>query len=190
MRASILAALVVLSGATAHAGSLVDVAVDVGGRTAPLYGATDGSGRLYFEAREGCAYTLRLANRTGERLGAVVIVDGLNVISGEREEIGGPPGRMYVLGPWDGVDINGWRTSLSAIRQFTFVDERASYASRVGKANRHMGWVEIAVYREMRPYAGWRRERPRRPARPGLAVDRVRVGRCRRILPSTGPLWD
>ena len=38
-----------------------------------------------------------LANRTGERLGVVLTVDGLNAISGERDA---GLGRMYVLDPW------------------------------------------------------------------------------------------
>jgi hypothetical protein len=169
MRASFralgLLALALLAGTvpTLHAGSLVDVAVEVGGEPVPLYDAVDGSGRLYFEAREGCAYALRLTSRSHERLGALVVVDGLNAISGEREVIGrGQPGRLYVLAPWGQVEVRGWRTSLDQVRQFTFVDERASYSARAGKANQRMGWIEIAVYRDRAPaYVGdWRRERP------------------------------
>lgn len=159
-----LAALGLLS-IPAHAwdgpGRLVGVSVEVEGREAPLYCAPDGSGRYYFEAREGSRYTVRLVNRTGERLGVVVAVDGLNVISGERDPsasrpAGSRPGRMYVLDPWDATTVRGWRTSLDEVRRFTFVDERASYAARSGKANGKMGWVEVAVYRERRSYA-WRR---------------------------------
>lgn len=150
MRATLIALSLLAAAAPAvHAGALVDVGVEVGGSPVPLYGSVDGSGRLYFEAREGCNYALRLSNRTPERLGALVVVDGLNVISGEREEIGRrPPGRMYVLSPWEDVEIRGWRTSLDEVRRFTFVDERASYAVRAGKSNRHIGWVEVAVYRD------------------------------------------
>ena len=169
MRATCLAvallavALLAAAVPNVRAGSLVDVAVEVAGVPVPLYDAVDGSGRLYFEAREGCAYALRLSNRSHERLGTLVVVDGLNAISGEREEIGrGRPGRLYVLAPWAQVEVRGWRTSLDQVRQFTFVDERSSYAARVGKANARMGWVEVAVYRDRTPagVGGWRRERP------------------------------
>ena len=164
MRAPLLA-VALLAGAApnVHAGSLVDVSVEVAGEPVPLYDAVDGSGRLYFEAREGCAYALRLSSRSHQRLGALVIVDGLNAISGEREEIGrGRPGRLYVLAPWAQVEVGGWRTSLEQVRQFTFVDERSSYAARTGKANGRMGWVEVAIYRDRHPahVGGWRRERP------------------------------
>ncbi len=79
----------------------------------------------------------------------VVTVDGLNAISGLPDT---DVGRMYVLGPWDQTTVRGWRTSLSDVRRFTFVDEGASYAARAGKANSKMGWIEIAVYRERRAY--------------------------------------
>jgi hypothetical protein len=90
-----------------------------------------------------------LANRSGERLGVVLTVDGLNAISGSRD---GGPGRMYVLDPWQSTSVQGWRSSLQEVRQFTFVDERRSYAARTGQANPKMGWIEVAVYRERRPY--------------------------------------
>jgi hypothetical protein len=213
MRVSLLA-LALLAGMipTADAGALVDVAIDVGGAPVPLYGAPDGSGRLYFEAREGCAYSLRLTNRTHERLGALVVVDGLNAISGEREAIGrGAPGRLYVLSPWTDVEVRGWRSSLDQVRQFTFVDERSSYATRAGKANSRMGWIEVAVYRDRAPaqVGGWRRERPMAGARedegrdspaPAPAAgaanesaDNAKSARGERSYPGTGwgeAAWD
>jgi hypothetical protein len=128
-------------------GFLIGVSVEVDGRLIPLYPAPDGSDRWYLEARQGGRYAIALANRTRERLGVVVTVDGLNAISGQ-PDIG--LGRMYVLGPWDQTTVRGWRTSLSEVRRFTFVEERASYAARSGKANSKMGWIEIAVYRERR----------------------------------------
>ena len=101
---------------------------------------------------------MALANRTGERIGVVLTVDGLNAISGERDT---GRGRMYVLDPWQRTTVRGWRTSLREVRQFTFVDEAASYAARSGKANEKMGWIEIAVYRER---AAVRPVGPRRPS--------------------------
>lgn len=137
-------------------GTLVSVGVEVEGAPVPLYRAVDGSGRHYVEARRGARYTVRLSNRTGERLAVLMTVDGLNVISGERQGVE-QRGRMYVLDPWESADIQGWRTSLEDVRRFTFVDERASYAARSGQANSRMGWIELAVYRERQRY-GWRRQ--------------------------------
>jgi hypothetical protein len=126
-------------------GSLVGIAVEVSGRETPLHPAPDGSGRFYLEAREGASYLVRLSNRTGERLGVVLTVDGLNVISGARDR---GQGRMYVLDPWRQATVRGWRTSLREVRRFTFVDEEVSYATRSGQANSRMGWIEVRVYRE------------------------------------------
>jgi hypothetical protein len=142
-------------------GSLLGVSVEVEGRSAPLYAAVDGSGRFYVEARAGARYAIRLASRTGERLGVLVAVDGLNVVSGERlpdlsRRPTGLAGRLYVLDPWGETTIRGWRTSLDEVRRFTFVDERSSYATRSGKSNSKMGWIEVAVFRERRPLV-WQR---------------------------------
>jgi hypothetical protein len=126
-------------------GPLVSVSVEVDGEPASLYPAPDGSGRFYLEAREGRPYSLTLTNRSAQRVGVVLNVDGLNVISGTRDE---GRGRMYVLDPWQSAAIRGWRSSLHEVHEFTFVDERASYAARSGKANRKTGWIELSVYRE------------------------------------------
>lgn len=150
-------------GLTEAPASLVAVSVQLDGRQASLYPAPDGSGRYYLEARAGSRYSVALANRTGERVGVVLTVDGLNAISGERDK---GRGRMYVLDPWQSTSVQGWRTSLQEVRQFTFVDERRSYARRTGQANEKMGWIEVAVYRERRalaqavPYAHPERSRP------------------------------
>jgi hypothetical protein len=132
--------------APAERGSWVSLQVQVDDSAMPLYSSADGT-RYYVEARAGSHYVLRLTNRTGERVGVKIAVDGLNVISGERDLPG--PGRMYILGPWESTSIRGWRTSLAEVRRFTFVDEKASYANRSGKANGKMGWIELAVYREL-----------------------------------------
>lgn len=143
----------------------VAVSVTVDGDPAPLYPAPDGSGRFYLEAHRGSRYAVTLENRSGERLGAVLAVDGLNVISGAREP---GRGRMYVLDPWQRATIQGWRTSLEDVRRFRFVDEASSYAARSGKANEKMGWIELTVYRERRAVAQYAPGAPQtdRPAAP------------------------
>jgi hypothetical protein len=126
-------------------GRLLGVRVEVEGSATPLYPDPRGTGRFYLEARRGARYEIHLENRTHHRLGAVVTVDGLNVISGELDT---GQGRMYVLDPWGHTIVRGWRTSLADVRRFTFVDEKASYAVRSDKANGRLGWIEISVYRE------------------------------------------
>lgn len=162
-------------------GSYVSVMVHVDGQATPLYVAPDGSGRYYLEAHRGAGYEVHVANRSGERIGVRLTVDGLNAISGERDATWGPvakPGRMYVLDPWDSTVVRGWRTSLDEVRRFTFVDEGRSYAVRSGKANEKLGWIEVAVFRERHrephpwtPYGSSERPRPLRE-RDGGSSDR------------------
>jgi hypothetical protein len=130
--------------------------VEVDGAAVPLYTSRDHPDRLYLEARKGAAYSIRLANRSHERVAVAVTVDGLNVISAQRETlapagVAARPGRMYVLDPWSDTVIRGWRTTREEVRRFTFVDEQRSYATRSGKANAQMGWIEVAAYRERHP---------------------------------------
>ena len=136
----------------AATGDLVDVRVLVQGHSAPLYVAGGPSDRYYFQAFKGRNYSLSLHNRTGERVGVLIAVDGLNVVNGERSSLAAGEA-MYVLGPWETAVIRGWRTSLAEVRQFVFVDEARSYAERTGQANGDMGWIRVLSFRENRPQA-------------------------------------
>jgi hypothetical protein len=140
-------------------GSLVDVEVLVEGREAPLYVAPAQLDRRYFEAFRGQRYALRIRNRTGERVGVLVAVDGLNVVNGERTSLRNSE-PMYVLDPWESATIRGWRTSLSQVREFVFVDETRSYANRTDQANGDMGWIRALAFREQPPVTWYRLERP------------------------------
>ena len=134
-------------------GSLVDVQVRVDGQAAPLYFAPGrGQDRRYLQAFAGRNYSLVLRNNTGRRVAVLVAVDGLNVVSGEISRLR-PEEQMYVLSPWQTTTIRGWRTNLSEVRRFVFVDERRSYAERTGQANSDMGWIRVLSFRERQPLA-------------------------------------
>ncbi len=134
-------------------GRLVDLQVRVAGNTTPLFFRPDRADRHYFQAFKGQNYSLVLRNTTGDRVGVVISVDGLNVVNGERSNLGRDEA-MYVLDPWESTTIRGWRTSLAEVRRFVFVDEERSYAERTGQANGDMGWIRVATFREVRPL-GW-----------------------------------
>jgi len=127
-------------------GNLVDVQVEVSGRSALLYPSSRDS-RIYFEASQGRNYGIRLTNQTGQRVGVLLTVDGLNVIDGNRSNQSRHE-PMYVLDPWESTVIRGWRTSLSEIRRFVFVDEDRSYAERTGQGNGDLGWIRVTTFRE------------------------------------------
>ena len=123
---SLLAATLVFGGTSAMArahhlpdapGTLVGVSVALDGRAASLYPPRTARAASTSRPREGARYAgSQIGNRTHERLGVVLTVDGLNAISGDRERApwgGSRPGpRMYVLDPWDAASVQGWRTSL------------------------------------------------------------------------------
>jgi hypothetical protein len=118
------------------------------GRTIPL---NDFNGRLYAAGEPGHRYAIRLTNRTGERVMAVVSVDGVNVVTGQTAN---PLQSGYVLGPWQSTTINGWRKNMSEIAAFNFAPLPESYAARTGRPG-DVGVIGVAVFDErrwVRPY--------------------------------------
>ncbi|HEY9144086.1 MAG TPA: hypothetical protein VIM90_08645 [Arenimonas sp.] len=140
-----LAALAVLASppACARQAPLVDLQVqDLElGHTLPRH---PHRGRHYIEGRPGHRYSLVLQNTTGERVLAVVSVDGVNAISGETAGTGQSG---YVLGPWQRLEVRGWRKNLSEVAQFHFTDLPDSYAARTGRPG-NVGVIGVAVFRE------------------------------------------
>ena len=128
-------------------GRLVDVQVLVDGHAAPLYVSHGRYDRRYFQAFRGKNYALALTNNTGRRIGVLIAVDGLNVVNGQRSRLASDEA-MYVLDPWERTVIRGWRSSLSDVRRFVFVDEQRSYAERTGQANGDMGWIRVLAFNE------------------------------------------
>jgi len=104
-------------------------------------------GSLYFAGQQGERYDLRLTNNTGERVEAVITVDGRDVISGELGNY--KKQRGYVLDPWGSVVITGYRQSLQQVAAFRFADVAGSYSGLRGTPE-HVGVVGVAVFTEKR----------------------------------------
>ncbi len=167
---------------TAFSGRLVTVEVQVGGRTAPLYRTARDDDRRYVEAQRGKNYALRIRNQTGRRVGVLVSVDGLNVVNGERSALVSQE-PMYVLDAWETATIRGWRTSLEHIRQFVFVDEERSYATRTGQENGDLGWIRVLAFEEVPPVALFDRRKQRRD-RDDWQRDEMRQGAAQAPQPT------
>ena len=101
-------------------------------------------GRPVVAGRPGARYAVRLVNNTGQRVLAVVAIDGVNVISGETAGVGQ---RGYVLEPWQRAEITGWRKSDSEVAAFEFTALSNSYAARTGRPN-DVGVIGVAAFRE------------------------------------------
>jgi len=119
-----------------------DVEVLVDGVPAPTYGH---DGETYVMGQLGARYTLRVHNRSGRRIEAVVSVDGRDVIDGKGAELRGKRG--YLVPAYGQIDIDGWRISHSEAAAFRFSTVRDSYAARTGNA-REVGVIGVAVFPE------------------------------------------
>ena len=102
------------------------------------------AGKAYVAGNPGERYSIRLSNRSGERVLAVLSVDGVNVITGETAS---PQQSGYVLAPYASVEIAGWRKSDREVAQFYFTALPDSYAARTQRPQ-HVGVIGVAAFRE------------------------------------------
>ncbi|MDA7417952.1 hypothetical protein PGB34_16430 [Xenophilus arseniciresistens] len=114
------------------------------GRELPLHFH---EGEYWVAGRPGARYALRVHNLQGERLLAVMSVDGLNVLTGQRASVdqGG-----YVLDGGERADVAGWRKSDDQIAAFEFTAPGDAYATRTGRPE-HLGVIGLALFRERAP---------------------------------------
>lgn len=135
----------------AHAGGVVVEIIDSQGRVfqqVPTK-AEAHAYRAYLEAERDARYRIRIRNSTGARVGVVVAVDGRNIISGARSELGnGEP--MYILDAWDTQQYSGWRANLNEVNEFYFTEWKDSYAEAFADRTAR-GVIAVAVYREKAP---------------------------------------
>ena len=132
-----------LSGTAGAVGNMVEVTIHdrAEGRALPVYRH---DGRYYVVGRPGNEYQIRVRNRAGADVLAVVSVDGVNAISGETAAWGQTG---YVLGPGQAYDIRGWRKSLQRIAAFFFTEHQQSYAARTGRPD-NVGVIGVAIFRK------------------------------------------
>ena len=100
--------------------------------------------RTFVVGQAGQRYSIVLENHTSHRFEAVGTVDGLDVINGKP---GTFDNRGYVLLPFATLEIEGFRTSTSAVAAFRFASVADSYAAQTGNA-RNVGVIGIAFFGE------------------------------------------
>jgi hypothetical protein len=154
-------------------GALMQVSiVDRGtGRELPVYRHR---GEYWVAGTPGARYAIRVRNTQGERLMAVMSVDGVNVVSGETAAL---EQNGYVLGAGERADITGWRKSDAQVAAFEFTARANSYASRTGRPD-DVGVIGVAVFRERAaPVPQWAppvsRAAPRSEAEPPAREQRA-----------------
>lgn len=111
------------------------------GRELPIYHYR---GEYWVAGVPGAKYSVSVRNRIGERVLAVVSVDGVNVLSGETA---GVNQQGYVFNRYQRYDVSGWRKSDHEVAAFTFVASPSSYAERTGRPD-NVGTIGVALFRE------------------------------------------
>jgi len=123
-------------------------------------------GRTFLLGEPGLRYNIRVRNPTGERVEAVVSVDGRDAISGQPGDYVNQRG--YVIPAYGSLLVEGFRRSMEEVAVFRFTSPEDSYSARLGTPQ-NVGVIGVAFFPE----------RPR-PAEP--------VVRRPRPLPRPAPL--
>lgn len=178
----------------AHVHNLVDLQV-IDRDTGRIIEVHHKGGRAYVAGEPGHRYAVMMQNRTGERVMAVLSVDGVNAVTGETAD---PYQGGYVLGPYERAEINGWRKSMSEVAQFVFSAPEWSYAARTGRPQ-NVGVIGVAVFRERAPVYlpppsppiyrddDWRRKNAQAPSAANEAEAMAQRGQA---APATGAAAD
>jgi hypothetical protein len=98
--------------------------------------------------RYGDRYAIRIVNRSGRRVEAVVSVDGRDAITGRPGNYVGQRG--YLVGPYETISITGFRKSLDEVATFRFTSPGDSYSSRMGTPE-NVGVIGVAFFPERTP---------------------------------------
>lgn len=122
---------------------LVSVAV-LGARGMELPSAMH-EGKRFVAGERGQRYAIALTNNTPSRIEVVVSVDGRDVVSGKRADF--RTQRGYLLGPFETIEVEGFRQSLERVATFRFSVVQHSYAARRGN-RRNVGVIGVAAFKE------------------------------------------
>jgi hypothetical protein len=119
------------------------------------------AGDTFYLGTDGERYRVRISNHSGERVEAVLSVDGRDAISGRVGDYADQRG--YIVPPHGSIVVDGFRQNLDSVARFRFTDPSSSYSSRMGTPQ-NVGVIGVAFFRERshpprRPYA-YRREDP------------------------------
>ena len=101
-------------------------------------------GKYYVEGKQGEEFSVKIKNNTSRRVLAVLTVDGLSAMDGKT---GSFDSSGYILDPWNGITIPGWRLNNKEVAHFEFARSDKSYAASKGKGI-HNGVIGCAFYYE------------------------------------------
>jgi hypothetical protein len=128
--------------------------------------------KSYLEAHKGDNYGIVITNRTPERVGVVIAVDGRNIITGKRSDLKNNES-MYIVNAYETARYDGWRTGQDQVHRFYFTDVADSYSVKTFTDSSALGVIAMAVYREKeqpRPLLEEKREGQAAPAAPSAGA--------------------
>jgi hypothetical protein len=120
--------------------------------------------RTFLLGEPGLRYNVRVQNPTGQRVEAVVSVDGRDAMSGQPGDYVNERG--YVIPAYGSLLVEGFRKSFEEVAAFRFTSPEDSYSARMGTPQ-NVGVIGVAFFPE--------RARPKAPV-------------MRRPMPRPGPL--
>jgi len=130
--------------------------------------------QTFVEGREGSSFALRIRNDNPFRILAILSVDGLSTIGGERAT---PKSPGYVVEAHGTFDVPGWKVDSGTAAEFFFAASKdvgdESYAVQMGHGDQNKGTIGLIAYRE---------DVPRRQTAMALAA---RTGTPFRSMPMT-----
>jgi hypothetical protein len=100
----------------------------------------------YIEAKDGSNFSIRLKNNGGSRVMAIISVDGIDVITGEKAS---DTQSGYVLTPYSSTEIKGFRIDSESVASFKFTEKGKcnGYAEIKGDAS-NAGVIGVRIYSE------------------------------------------
>ena len=103
-------------------------------------------GHTYIEAKDGSNFSIRLKNNGGSRVMAIISVDGIDVITGEKAS---DTQSGYVLTPYSSTEIKGFRIDSESVASFKFTEKGKGngYAEVKGDAS-NAGVIGVRIYSE------------------------------------------
>lgn len=105
-------------------------------------------GAIYLLVSALAEYEIELYNDSAFRVEAVVSVDGLSIMNGDKASTND---RGYILNPFQRTSIPGWRRDSGEVAKFVFGDKDESYSAMIGKGTKNTSVIGVAVFAEMKP---------------------------------------
>lgn len=102
------------------------------------------NGLTYIEAKEGTEFSIEVKNHAGQRVLAVVSIDGLDIIEGKPATV---DSRGYIVSPYNADTFTGWRKSDTEVGAFQFTQKEKSYATEKG-GGQNNGIIAIKLFAE------------------------------------------